>query len=235
MHSRMNGLKAVIFDLDGTLIDSEENYFQADRAFLAEFGIELTREMQKEFSGLGNAPFIAHVQQQFGVAGEPQTLLRRKNESYLRVARKQTRVYPEMKAFLERLEAAGLVLALASGSSPEILDELLETTDLKRFFPVVLSAESPGVKAGKPAPDIFLAAAGALGVAPDQCLVVEDSKYGVEAALRAGMRCIAVPYLLDDPLPEVFHRADLLFRGGQTEFTAEQAFGWTEGFLTATV
>jgi beta-phosphoglucomutase-like phosphatase (HAD superfamily) len=93
----------------------------------------------------------------------------------------------------------------------------------------VLSADE--VPRGKPAPDVFLEAARRLGVPPEECLVIEDTRYGVEAAKRAFMRCIAVPYLTDPPLADAFLMADLLFPDGMKGFDADRAFGWIEPLL----
>ncbi|HEX7489825.1 MAG TPA: HAD-IA family hydrolase, partial [Anaeromyxobacteraceae bacterium] len=94
------------------------------------------------------------------------------------------------------------------------------------YLPIVVSAEE--VPRGKPAPDVFLEAARRLGVPPHACAVVEDSQHGVEAASRAFMRCIAVPYLVDEPLPDAFLMADLLFERGMSAFDASRALDWVE-------
>jgi beta-phosphoglucomutase-like phosphatase (HAD superfamily) len=95
---------------------------------------------------------------------------------------------------------------------------------------IVLSADE--VPRGKPAPDVFLEAARRLGVPPEECLVIEDTRYGVEAAKRAFMRCIAVPYLTDPPLADAFLMADLLFPDGMKGFDADHAFAWIEPLLS---
>jgi beta-phosphoglucomutase-like phosphatase (HAD superfamily) len=91
---------------------------------------------------------------------------------------------------------------------------------------VVVSAEE--VPRGKPAPDVFLEAARRLGVPAHECAVVEDARFGVEAARRAFMRCIAVPYLHDPPLDDAFLMADLLFPDGMDGFDAGRALEWLD-------
>ncbi|MGC8764768.1 MAG: HAD family hydrolase [Brevinematia bacterium] len=216
-------IKGVIFDFDGTLVDSEKNYFISDREFLREFGIEFTPEMQKEVSGMGNLAFIKKLKLEYGIEDDEEGLLKRKNEYYLKVARNNTNVYPEMKRFLELLKENDFKTGLASGSSPEILEILLNETELKGYFDVVISSESERVKNGKPYPDIYLESARSLNLRPDECVAVEDSKYGVEAAKNAGMKCIAVPYITEKPLPPIFYKADLLFEGGIKEFDSSMA------------
>lgn len=222
-------LAAAIFDLDGTLVDSEENYFLADREVLARHGVVLTAEEKRRFVGRGSLEMMIEVRRRHGLTERAEALVAEKNRAYLEIARTRTRVYPEMLDFLGRVRARGLPVAVASGSSPGVLRELLAAVGLDHAFPVVVSAEE--VSRGKPAPDVFLEAARRLGVDPHACAVVEDSQHGVEAAARAFMRCVAVPYLTEPPLPDAFLMADLLFEGGMATFDPAWADRWLEGQL----
>jgi HAD superfamily hydrolase (TIGR01509 family) len=219
-------LRAVIFDLDGTLVDSEENYYLADRDLLATYGISFTREDKRGYVGSGNLEMMTEVKRRYGLPASPAELVDRKNRLYLAIAEAQTLVYPEMKRFWDRLRAERIPVAVASGSSPVVLERVLDAVGLAPEVEVVVSAED--VARGKPAPDIFLEAARRLGVAAHECAVVEDSRHGVEAAKRAFMRCIAVPYLTDKPLADAFLMADLLFDEGMSAFDADRAFRWVE-------
>ncbi|MFC7439748.1 HAD family hydrolase [Laceyella putida] len=129
-----------------------------------------------------------------------------------------------MRKFLDLLKGAGYPLAVASGSSAAIIGSVLKQTGLQTYFDVVLSSEE--VPRGKPAPDVFLEAAKRLGVAPEHCVVMEDSQYGVEAAKAAGMGCVAIPYLTDRPLAEPFLQADFLCEDGMDGFSADETFHW---------
>ncbi|HCF56483.1 MAG TPA: hypothetical protein DFS52_00600 [Myxococcales bacterium] len=213
-------LRGAIFDLDGTLVDSEENYFEADRLLLAERGVTLTREVKAQYVGRSNDEVLAGFRERFGLSDPVETLVARKNELYLELARRHTAVFPRIARFAERLRALGLPLAVASGSSPGVLETILDKTGLGSLFRVALSAEGGP---SKPSPDIFLEAARRLGLEPDEALVIEDTQYGVEAAKRAFMTCIAVPFATPPPLPDAFLMADLLFEGGMAEFDVEVA------------
>ncbi len=219
-------IKAVIFDFDGTLVDSEKNYYLSDRKFLKEFGIEFTEEMQKEVSGMGNLNFIRKLKKEYDIKGDEKELLELKNAYYLNIAKNNTKVFPEMEKFLILLKENGYKLGVASGSSPYILDTLLSETGLIKYFDVVLSSEEENIKNGKPHPDVYLEAAKKLSLTPSECTAVEDSKYGVEAAKNATMTCIAVPYVTEKPLHPSFYKADLLFENGIKEFKSEIAFSW---------
>lgn len=222
-------VRAVLFDLDGTLVDSEPNYLVADQRLLAPYGIAFTEEDKRRYVGGGNLDQMIDLRRRFDLPATPQELAARKNALYLELALRGTPVFPEMLRFLERVRARGLPVAVASGSSPEVLRRVLEAAGLAAAFPVVVSAEE--VARGKPWPEIFLEAAGRLGVPPTSCLVIEDSRHGVVAARRAFMRCIAVPYLSDPPLAVDFQLADLLFERGMAEFDAARALAWLEPLL----
>ncbi|WP_414167085.1 HAD family hydrolase [Streptoverticillium reticulum] len=216
---------AVIFDLDGTLVDSEPNYYAAGRRTLAHYGVhDFTWEDHCRFIGIGTLETLETLRSAYRIEAPAAELLALQNRFYRELAAAGTEVFPEMRKFVERLHAAGIPLAVASGSSLRTIGAVLSATGLSVFFPVAVSAEE--VPHGKPEPDVFLEAARRLGVAPGRCIVVEDAAPGAEAAHRAGMRCIAVPYAAGMPQDAGFTTAGLVFAGGQEEFDAEQAYAW---------
>jgi HAD superfamily hydrolase (TIGR01509 family) len=216
---------AVVFDLDGTLVDSEPNYFEAGRRTLAGHGVtDFTWADHEEYVGISTRETLRLWKERYGLEAPLDVLLADKNGRYLELARASTHVYPEMRKFVELLARDGVPMAVASGSSPEAIEAILAGTGLDQWLTTVVSTEE--VAHGKPAPDIFLEAARRLGVAPADCVVLEDAAPGAAAAHAAGMRCVAVPYLAaqaDDP---AFATAALLLRGGQAEFTARAAHDW---------
>lgn len=222
-------VKAVIFDLDGTLIDSEPNYFLADQRLLARYGVPFTEEDKRHYIGGSNLDMMRDFVRRYGIRETPEALAEMKNALYLELAEADTPLYAPMKAFLDRLVARNIPVAIASGSGPGVIARLLAKVGIAQHFEHTVSAEEVGQ--GKPAPDIFLEAARRLGIPPQHCVVVEDSRPGVEAAERALMRCIAVPYLTEPPLPAAFDLADLLYPGGMPTFDPETAFAWVEARL----
>ncbi|MET7595788.1 HAD family phosphatase [Streptomyces sp. NPDC005481] len=216
---------AVVFDLDGTLVDSEPNYFEAGRRMLAGHGVtDFTWADHERYVGISTRETLRIWKERYALEAPLDVLLADKNGRYLELARAATHVYPEMRRFVELLAHDGVPMAVASGSSPEAIEAILAGTGLDQWLTTVVSAEE--VAHGKPAPDIFLEAARRLGVAPADCVVLEDAAPGAAAAHAAGMRCVAVPYLAaqaDDP---AFATAALLLRGGQAEFTARAAHDW---------
>ncbi|WP_367123224.1 HAD family hydrolase [Streptomyces phytohabitans] len=215
----------VIFDLDGTLVDSEPHYFAAARTVLAAHGVPgFTWEEHERFIGIGTRETVETLRARYGISAPVDALLAEKNTAYLALARSSAQVYAPMQQLVERLHAGGHPLAVASGSSRTAIDAVLSDTALDRLLPVRVSAEDVG--RGKPAPDVFLEAARLLDAAPADCVVVEDAPPGVEAARRAGMRCVAVPYAPGAAGDAAFASAGLVFPGGQAEFDPGRAYDW---------
>ncbi|MGW7330356.1 HAD family hydrolase [Streptomyces sp. NPDC054840] len=216
---------SVIFDLDGTLVDSEPHYYESGRRTLERHGVaEFTWEQHSRFIGIGTRETLEILRERYGIQAPVEQLLAEQNAAYLELARTRTDVFPQMREFVERLHAEGVAMAVASGSSLEAIDAVLSGTGLDALLTTAVSAEE--VARGKPAPDVFLEAARRLGAEPAECVVVEDAAPGALAAHAAGMVCVAVPYtpaIAGDP---AFACAGLLFPGGQQQFRADAAYDW---------
>ncbi|MFF4318757.1 HAD family hydrolase [Streptomyces sp. NPDC001568] len=216
---------SVIFDLDGTLVDSEPNYYESGRLTLERHGVpDFTWEQHSRFIGIGTLETLEILKERFGLPAPVEQLLAEQNAAYLELARTRTEAFPEMRRFVEELHARGVPMAVASGSSREAIDAVLAGTGLDALLTTVVSAEE--VAHGKPAPDVFLEAARRLGAEPVDCVVIEDAAPGAEAALAAGMACVAVPYVADTAADPAFAASSLLFAGGQAEFGADAALAW---------
>lgn len=216
------GSTSVIFDLDGTLVDSEPNYYTAQRAMLAEHGVDYTWADNEQYVGISTQETIAIWKDRYGIDVPVAELLSELDRRYLALARAETHVFPEMRKLVEQLHEAGVPMAVASGSSRAAIEAILSGTGLDALLTTVVSADE--VAHGKPAPDVFLAAAALLGADPADCVVLEDAAPGATAAHAAGMRCIAIPYVTAHADQPAFASAGLLLRGGQAEFTARAAW-----------
>ncbi|CAM5708560.1 HAD superfamily hydrolase (TIGR01509 family) OS=Streptomyces violarus OX=67380 GN=FHS41_004970 PE=4 SV=1 [Streptomyces violarus] len=222
--SSLGGI-SVIFDLDGTLVDSEPNYYEAGRQTLAEHGVrDFGWTDHERYVGISTQETVADWIERYGLRASVEELFTAKNRRYLELARSSTRAYPEMRKFVELLAAEGVPMAVASGSSPEAIEAVLTGTGLDAHLRTVVSADE--VAHGKPAPDVFLEAVRRLGADPAACVVLEDAAPGAAAAHAAGMRCVALPYVAAQADAPEFATAGLLLRGGQEEFTAQAAYDW---------
>ncbi len=186
---------AVIFDMDGVLTDSEPVINAAAIAGLAEFGVKARPEDFAPFVGMGEDRYIGGVAESHGHAYRPE-MKQRVYEIYLDLAPHQVSAFPGAVDLVRLLAGRGVPLALASSADRIKIAANLNAIGLApALFGAVIAAED--VSARKPAPDIFLAAARALGVPPSGCCVVEDALSGIQAALAAGMRCVAVAQTFD--------------------------------------
>lgn len=185
-----SGPDAVIWDVDGVLVDSAEQHRQAWHRLAAEAGVRFSDADFWATFGMRNADIIPRF---FGVDLTPeqvQALADRKESSYRELLRAQAAPLPGARELLAALHAAGYRQAIGSSAPPENLHVIADLLGLTPYLEATISGER--VARGKPAPDIFLAAAAALGVPPARCLVIEDAPAGVAAAHAGGMRSLAV-------------------------------------------
>jgi HAD superfamily hydrolase (TIGR01509 family) len=188
---RFAEIEAVVFDMDGVLVDSEPLHVEAARRLLAAYGVTYSEAENSEFTGFTDAEVFAILKRRHGLASTIDELTRRFADGLIAILERQAVPLPGVPGALVSLRQAGYRLALASSSAPEIIATTLRKLRITEHFPIVVSSVEVG--RGKPAPDVFLAAASRLGLPPSRCLVVEDSRNGVLAAKRAGMACVAVP------------------------------------------
>lgn len=186
---RMTG--AVLWDMDGTLVDSEEYHWLSWRDTMAAEGIPITHDQFVVTFGQRNDSILPRW---LGDGATPDRIHRigdAKEELYRKLVREGGLVpLPGAADWVQRLQGESWRQAIASSAPRANLDVVLEVTGLARCFDALVSAED--VTVGKPDPQVFLKAASRLGLPPSQCVVVEDAAAGVEAARRAGMRSIGV-------------------------------------------
>ena len=188
-------MKAVIFDLDGIITDTAKYHYIAWKNMAKKIGIEIDEVFNEKLKGISRMGSLELILEQGGKTGvfsaaEKDQLAAEKNAEYLELLKELNAadILPGIKTLLEQLRAAnyGVALASASKNAPQILAAL----GIEEHFPVI--ADPAAVKAGKPAPDIFLAAAAQLGAEPKNCVGIEDAEAGVRAIRAAGMKSIAV-------------------------------------------
>jgi pseudouridine 5'-phosphatase len=181
----------VIFDLDGTLVDTEPLYTLAAERILARFGKVFDFGIKRQIMGGGPLVGARFVVEHLGLPLSPEEYLAER-EAILREACRNARAMPGAIQLVEALYARGIPLAIGTSSSRELCLLKLAPHAFGSRFHTIACSDDPGVLEAKPAPDIFLKAAHGLGAAPERCLVFEDTPKGVAAARAAGMQVIAV-------------------------------------------
>jgi HAD superfamily hydrolase (TIGR01509 family) len=199
-------IDAVIFDMDGVLVDSESVWNGARRAVVAETGGAWRPEATRAMMGMNSAEWSRYLRDALGVELEPQEINDRVVQRMIAAYREHLPLLPGAVAAVERL-AARWPLGLASSANRPVIDAALSASGLDRLFTATVSADE--VARGKPAPDVYQAAARALGVEPGRAAAIEDSTNGLKAAAAAGMLVIAAPNREFPPDPEALSLASL--------------------------
>lgn len=182
-------LKAVIFDMDGVIIDSEPMHARAAILVLKEYNIDITMDYLQNFIGSTTLHMCETMIKEFKIDASAEELLRANNNMKELLLRQEGHiVIPYIIDLMKDLYKNGIKLIIASSSPPSAIEEVMESLQIKDYFQGYVSGSM--VSHPKPAPDIFLLAAERLNVTPEDCIVIEDSYHGVTAASSAGMTCI---------------------------------------------
>jgi HAD superfamily hydrolase (TIGR01509 family) len=200
-------IRAVVFDLDGVIIDSEEVWEEVRRGYVAEHGREFRPDSQDRMMGMSTGEWSRHLAEEVGVPRSPDQVAA---DVLGRMASRYRSDLPLIPGSVEAVRRIGsrFTLALASSSARILIDQVLATAGLADAFQVTLSTEE--VPRGKPYPDVYLAAAEKLGLAPAVCAAVEDSSNGLRSAAAAGLAVVAVPHGVYPPAPDALAGACLI-------------------------
>ncbi|MDR3207552.1 MAG: HAD family phosphatase [Oscillospiraceae bacterium] len=187
----MNRNKAILFDMDGVLIDSEGGYNQANGALFAALGLPFGPEEIATVTGVSGVTMAKLIRAQHpALSVSDEELARRSADGlYASLVEEVTALTPGVAEWLGRFKALGVLMAIGSSSPRRMVAHVAERFALNRYMGAVITGED--VKNTKPHPDIFLLAARRLGVPPEDCLVFEDAPLGIKAAHAAGMTCAA--------------------------------------------
>ncbi len=196
---------ACIFDLDGVIVDTARYHFLAWQKLAKELNVELTSQLNERLKGVGRMESLNIILELGGLQRtdlEKEVLATRKNAWFVEFidAMKKEEIFDGAKDLFDELKAHGVKVALASSSKNA--QTVLKKLEIANYFEAIVDGNM--ITRSKPDPEIFLKAAGMLQVSPNECVVVEDAEAGVEAAIRAGMKCVGIGK------KEQLHKANLV-------------------------
>lgn len=216
-------IEAVVFDLDGVLLDTEHVWDEVREGLARERGGRYDERAQQAMMGMSSGEWSRYMHDELGLPEPPEEINAEVVRRLLARYRERLPLIPGAVEAVERL-AERWPLAVASSSNRELIEEFLGGSGLRTRFRTWVSSEEVG--RGKPAPDVFLEAARRLGVPPQRCTAIEDSANGLRAAKAAAMRVVAVPNAHYPPPPEVLALADAVV-GSPAELTEAVVSGAT--------
>jgi len=202
-------IEAVVFDMDGVLLQSEEVWDEVREAYVRERGGRYDAEVQRAMMGMSSKEWSRYLYEHAGVPDPPEQINEEVVRRMLRTYTEHLPLIPGAGAAVRRL-AARWPLALASSSNRPLIDAVLKVSGLAPCFRATVSSEE--VERGKPAPDVYLEAARRLGADPTRCAAIEDSHSGIRSAKAAGMRVVAIPNPSYPPGDEALAEADVVLR-----------------------
>ena len=200
-------IDAVVFDLDGVIVDSEQIWDEVRERYIREHGGRYDAEAQRAMMGMSSTEWSSFIHEQLGVDATPENINADIVELMIARYREHLPLVPDAREAVERM-AGSFPLAIASSSNRPLIALVLELADLAGLFRATVSSEE--VQRGKPAPDVYLEAAQRLDVEPVRCAAIEDSHSGIASAKAAAMRVVAIPNRRYPPDDDALGQADVV-------------------------
>lgn len=186
----LDNIDAVIFDMDGTLVDSMWMWEQIDIDYLGKFGMELPEDLQECIEGMSFRETAVYIKERFNIPEDLDTMMKTWNDMAFEYYRAKVDFKPGARWFLEELKKRGIKIGMATSNSTELVNVVLDHLNAHEYFDEIHTSSE--VKHGKPFPDIYLLVAEKLGVSNDRCLVFEDILPGIWAGRAARMKVCSV-------------------------------------------
>lgn len=187
----MSKFKAIIFDMDGVLIDSESHWAKAERPFREKYNLNITPEMAVRFNGRSENENLSWIKENFKLLPSVEELLQERKVYIDKIYQEMATAIPGVESILEKVKQKGLPQGLGSGAPMRNITQIIDRFDWQKYFDKIISSDHVN-NVGKPDPAIFLRTAAQLQVNPSDCIVIEDAQNGIAAAKSAGMTCIAL-------------------------------------------
>jgi len=196
MVSLTSQLKAILFDFDGTLVDSEPLHFQMWQQLLAKYGVELTEQQYKDhYAGVPTTLNAVDMISRFKLSIPANSLASAKKELTRSIISKSGfPLMPDVREILAQLTRYDLKLGIVTGAAKSNVHATIKAHSLEKYFSIIVSGED--VSRNKPAPDCYLLAMSQMGISERDCLAFEDTELGLAAASSAGIMCLAIPTAL---------------------------------------
>ena len=180
--------KAVIFDLDGVIVESENAHIEAEKQTFMKYGLAISAKELHSYTGTTAKAMFTKLIAKYKLNTTFEEINLQKEKILFNLLKQDAEPTKGVLGLLQELKRRGIRLAIGSSSTRNLVDYILKKLDITRLFDCIIAAED--VEYSKPNPEIFLKAAIKLEISPSQCLVIEDAQLGVEAAKSAGMKCI---------------------------------------------
>jgi HAD superfamily hydrolase (TIGR01509 family) len=203
-------ISAIVLDLDGVIVDTEEVWDRERRAYVEEHGGTWTDAATRAMQGMSSAEWSRYLTEELDAQGEPEQASRAVAQGVVAEIQRELPLLPGAVRAVNAL-ATSYPLALASSANREVIDAVLDAAGITERFIATVSSEE--VENGKPQPDVYLEAASRLGVDPTACVAVEDSSNGLRSAHAAGMVVIATPNHAFPPAPDALALARVVVDG----------------------
>lgn len=181
-------IKAVIFDLDGVIVESESAHIEAEQQTFLKYGVRISSDELHKYTGTTAKLMFTELIRKYKLNATFEEIFRQKEAILFKLLEKDAEPTKGVITLLKKLKSKGIKLAIGSSSTKKQIKYVLSKLDIEHLFDSVIGEED--IVRSKPDPEIFLKAAAELDVNPSECLVVEDSELGVEAAKRAHMKCV---------------------------------------------
>ena len=207
----LNNIKAVLFDLDGTLVESMSMWGDIDVDYLKKFHLPVPEGLQKAIEGLSMYQTAVYFKENFAIEDSLEDIMDEWNRMAYKKYTTEIPLKPGVRAFLDVLKSKNIPCGIATSNSRILTEAILKSHQVENYFSVMVTGDE--ITNGKPDPEVYLEAARKLGVAPEHCLVFEDIPFGIMAGKRAGMTVCAVEddYSMND-MEEKIRLADFYIK-----------------------
>ena len=205
-------------------MDTEDFWYLADKKLLEDYNIDFTKEMKQKYIGKSLDDMVDDLFKVYNLKITKDEVKDKKNRYFLEVSGNKVKMFPQMKKMYNKLKSLNIPFAIATGTEYNIVKHILSYNNIFNDFKFIITASE--VKRGKPFPDIYLELSNRLKIKPENIIIFEDSPYGVESALSAKAMCVAIPYLLNKKLDDIFYKADILVKKGMNDLKPESIINW---------